>query len=424
MSFSIAGMVQDASSGVPLTGATVRLVAAQNLLGGRGGAQPTGRKYTWSRVINGGDVAAPPNNFRFTCYQKFVQPTIPASDLSQQDFIDGVLDWNPNLNDTGKLFVEGKFYFIPTEDGGPELQLTTTSDGSGNYHFDGLTQPGVYGFIVENNGYVSSHTALQIFPPEVANQNPPPTIRLDLKIAPQPPSNLRMRTLESDLNPAQQRFVECAINLITDDERKAYDFLPQLHPFQNPNLDLQPFCTGWLGRSPDLKRLFQDKDIVCADLPSFCYAYAFGHGPQWTVRDRSGGGSNKTNPHCANYYYPANLTSGSGIQALSGFVPNLPLDASWRPGDLIVFWAESPAQVQQGLVIPLHVNVYVGKFAGTDLDGRTWTGSVPMVVNTSLNDTSGGIDRWGPKVATFPLANALQGFGFHTIQHVRLTDLQ
>ncbi len=406
MSFSIEGNVADRSNGQPLAGATVRLAAAQGLLAGVGGAQASNQPYTWSRVINGSDVGAAPNNHRYNCYIKFVQNIIPANVLSANAFYDQVLQWNPHLTSDGNLFLPGKFYVVPTSEGGPQFEMRASADGNGHYRFDGLQQAGVYGLIVEQNGYIASPHGLQIFPPQIVNQNPPPTIEVNLSappMPPPPPPSQRIWSTEagfSGLQVAVQRATQQALLLITNDETKAYDTLPP---------SLQMLAYGY-GKPPGSVNY---KDLVCADLPSICYAAALGHNPAWGSQDPTGRGF--TNSHCANYYRPYPGTNDNSLQAISDQVATLSLADDWKPGDVIIFWL-------RGSVIPDHVNMYVGRFQGTDLDGNNHPDGEPWCINTSMNTGDPG-DTWGPRVQPFRLANVVRGFGFAAMQHVRLLDL-
>jgi hypothetical protein len=403
MSFSIKGSVVDSSSGQLLSGATVRLVAAQDLLGGVGAAQPSDQPYTWSRVINGSDVGAFPNNRRFDCYVKFVQPIIPTNVLSDNAFYAQVLQWDPQLIADGNRFVPGKFYFIPTTSGGQQFEISGSSDGSGHYRFDGLQQAGVYGLMVDVDGYAPGRHGVQVFPPQIVNQNPPPTIEINLSVAPALPPSQRILSTEpgfSGLPTAVQRAVQQALLLITNDETKAFDSLP-------PNLQALAYGFGKPQSSVNYK------DIVCADLPSICYAAALGHAPAWRSQDPSGHGF--TNSHCANFYRPYAGINDDSLQAISAPVASLAINDDWKPGDVIIFWLN-------GSLIPDHVNMYVGRFQGTDLDGTNHLDGEPWVINTSMNTGDPG-DTWGPRVATFRLANVVRGFGFASMQHVRILDL-
>lgn len=405
MSFSIEGNVVDSSNGQPLRVATVRLVAAQSVMNGVVGAQPSNQPYTWSRVINGSAVGAFPNNRRSDCYARFVQNTIPASVLSDNAFYAQVLVWNPQLVGDGNRFVPGKFYYIPTSDGGPQFELRGSSDGSGHYCFTGLQQAGTYGLLVEKDGYAQSDHGLPVFPPQIANQNPPPTIEVNLSASPvAPPPSQRISSTEPGLGglpQAVQTAVQQALMLITNDETKAYDSLP-------PNL--QALAFGF-GKPPGNVNY---KDLVCADLPSICYAAARGLAPAWPSQDPTGRGF--TNSHCANFYRPYPGTNDRSLQAISDRVPSLAVGDDWKPGDVIIFWLN-------GSIIPDHMNMYVGRFQGTDLDGTNHPDGDRWVINTSLNTGDPG-DTWGPRVATFRLAGVITPrFGFATMQHVRLLDL-
>lgn len=423
MSFSIRGTVTDAGSGQPASGVNLRLVAAQDVLGDVAGAAADGQDYTWSQVIDGAEVPdSAAGRFRDAAYEQFVAGDVPAAMLSRMDFYAAVEDWNPALADSGHLFQPGQFYFLPTTQDGPEYALNTTTDGNGGYSFDGLQTAGVYGLIVSMAG-MSSYSAAQIYAAMVANDGATfnwPPLRVTMPAPPPPEDALfTMHTLEQNLTPAQRRFVECAINMAASNERDAYDFLATLHSPLNPNLNLQTLTNGWAFRHNPNHKYY--KDIDCADLASASYGYAFGYAPTWKVTDPTGAGF--TGPSAANFYNPANLSSGLGsVLAVSDRLHSLPLDDDWRPGDLIVHWPDDSDDAQS---IPEHVNMYVGSFNGTDREGnrRDATGE-RMVVNTSL-DTGDPSDIWGPQDAILYLSDVVKrgGSGFARHQHVRITDL-
>lgn len=405
MSFQFEGNVVDADSGQPLAGAKVYLAAGQQQLNGVGGAIPTGKGYSWTRLINGSEVGTP--KYRYAAYEKLIQPNIPAGVLDFPTFRDRVLDWNAHLEADGRLFLPGHLYVIPTLDNGPEMVIETISNEAGFFSFSGLERSGVYGFQAEKAGYKTALQTNPVFDSMISL--PDATIPMPLTLsklpAPQPATQQRIYSTDANrasLPTAVQKFVQLALLLVTDNEAKACAFLNQL----NPRLPFQPY--GPTKQVPDT-------DVVCADLPSLCYAYALGRTPNWVATRPEDG--IRCNPHMATMYLPQPGNSGS-LQSVNGPVmDNSLLNDTWKLGDLIIYGQTLGGRAS-------HVNVYVGPFEGIDLDGKPQQrANRPSVINTSIND-QGGDPRINHGVLAFDLAGAAKpGFAGKWVQHVRLLDL-
>jgi len=404
MSFFFEGMVLDAKSGQPLAGAKVYLAGSQATLGDVPGAVATGKAFSWTKLLPGSAVGAPPNNYRYAAYAALVQPTISVAELTFPTFRDLVLDRNPELAADGNLFQPNKVYLLPTKENGPEFVLEAETNEAGAFSFSGLSQSGAYGFEAEKEGYQNYFASSSVFDSMITQ--PQASIELSLRLTKLPPAApaLRINSTEpnfASLPAAVQKFVQCALLLITDNEAKAYDYLPQLAP----QLVGMPYGA--------VNNKF-DKDFVCADLPSICYAYAFGHAPNWRSLNPEDG--NPQNPHQANFYLPGGQ-NGDHLATIGGPVSsdgNLRGD-DWKLGDLILYGQTAGGRAT-------HVNVYVGTFFGTDLDNKQQDRrTIPSVVNSSMNVGDDSISRG---ILVFDLLGAARPqFAGRWAQHVRISDL-
>ena len=85
-------------------------------------------------------------------------------------------------------------------------------------------------------------------------------------------------------------------------------------------------------------------------------------------------------PHAANYFRPNEV------------LRSVPDAEPWQPGDILIYWDGDLLSHRL-----LHVNLYVGPFAGVDLDGRVYAQDQPCdVVNASIDYR----DRRGQEVGT------------------------
>jgi hypothetical protein len=143
--------------------------------------------------------------------------------------------------------------------------------------------------------------------------------------------------------------------------------------FDNLSEALQRCCWGWDFRH-DLHH-FHHKDIVCADLVYTCLKAAGIQQLEWTV-DAPRGTIYKS-PHAANYFRP-----NQWLRMVADEEP-------WQPGDILIYWNNDFATNRVG-----HVNLYVGPFAGLDLDGRVYSKDQPCdTVNASIDYRDSGRER-------------------------------
>jgi hypothetical protein len=156
------------------------------------------------------------------------------------------------------------------------------------------------------------------------------------------------------LSPQRQALVSQALRMLGED-RSVFDSLPRAQ---------QQDCWGWQFRH-DIDH-FHHKDIVCADLVYICLKAA-NVNVRWTVSEPAG--TIYKNPHAANYFRP-----NDWLQEVTDEEP-------WQPGDILIYW-NGDMQTKR----LRHVNLYVGPYAGRDLDGRIYSADQPCdVVNASID---------------------------------------
>ncbi|MFN8505023.1 N-acetylmuramoyl-L-alanine amidase [Kouleothrix sp.] len=117
-----------------------------------------------------------------------------------------------------------------------------------------------------------------------------------------------------------------------------------------------------LARFPQLSKFAPDRDIVCADLVTFCLSEV-GVKLWGNVADPTGSG--RTGPRAANYYRPD--------PANQGMLREVTNESTWLPGDILIY-GKRDLSVDRAY----HVNLYVGPF--------THEGRARDVVNSSLGD--------------------------------------
>ncbi len=340
--------------------------------------------YTWSRPLSGFGGA------RWDCWVAHVQNKVPG--ITWEQFRDGALLYNPQLNADGRMFRPEKSYLIPQSDATPRAYLETTTDAQGSYSFSLGAQPAIYELLVELddygrfvlplavNGAVTQPIAL-IPQPSLA-----PAVERD------PVGSGGVRSTRADyarLPEKARRVIDQALFMLGDDAQ-VFDALPP---------DLQRMCYGWLFLSNPNDR--HHKDIVCADLVSIAFKAA-GLDISW------GGGAN---PHMADYYVP------DGNPKLIEVVD--PKD--WLPGDVLVYGPSYTAGRKAG-----HVNFYVGTFAGTDRSGKAYNLSdAAEVVDASMDFVQNG-----KEVGTGVIGRSLQlhclqqkCYSYTWVRHVRLREL-
>jgi hypothetical protein len=156
------------------------------------------------------------------------------------------------------------------------------------------------------------------------------------------------------LSSQRQAVVSQALRMLGEDTA-VFESLPQTQ---------QQDCWGWQFRH-DTDH-FHHKDIVCADLVYICLKAA-NVNVQWSVSDPAG--TIYKSPHAANYFRP------------NDWLHEVADDEAWYPGDILIYW---DGDLKTNRL--RHVNLYVGAFAGLDLDGRIYSADSPCdVINASID---------------------------------------
>src|SRR5262245_17890858 len=101
--------------------------------------------YTWSRPLSGFAGT------RWDCWMAHVQNKVAG--ITWEQFRDGTLLYNPQLNADGRMFRPEKSYLIPQSDVTPRAYLETTTDAQGRYSFSLGAQPAIYELLVELDDY-------------------------------------------------------------------------------------------------------------------------------------------------------------------------------------------------------------------------------------------------------------------------------
>lgn len=341
--------------------------------------------YTWSRQLTSFAGS------RWDCWTNHVQNRVQG--ITWEQFRDGALAYNPQLNADGRLFRTEKAYLIPQNDTTPRACLETTTDAQGGYTFTLGDQPATCEIQVELDGYA------RFVLPLVVNSAVSQAIVLVPQADTAPPagrtqglgSSGSARSARSDyatLPDKARAVIDLALFMLGDDAQ-VFDALP-------PNLRKMCYGSAFLANPND----FHYKDIVCADLVSIALKGA-GLDIAW------GGGAN---PHMADYYHP-----DRGITKY--FEISDPND--WLPGDVLVY-GKDPTNSRAG-----HVNLYVGPFSGTDRSGKTYNLSDGVdVVEASMDFMSNGKEI-GTGVIGANLQRCLTAKrGIYTwVRHVRLREL-
>jgi hypothetical protein len=338
--------------------------------------------YTWSRPLSGFAGT------RWDCWVTHIQNKVPG--ITWEQFSDGVLLYNPQLNADGRTFKPEKSYLIPQSDATRRAYLETMTDAQGGYSFALGAQPAVCELHVELDDY-----ARFVLPLAVNG-----AVTQPIALIPQPsmvavergPASGGVRSARADysrLPEKARRVIDQALLMIGDDAQ-VFDALPP---------ELQRMCYGWLFLSNPNDRHY--KDIVCADLVSIAFKAA-GLDISW------GGGAN---PHMADYYAP------DGNLKLIEIVDS----NDWLPGDVLVYGPSYTAGRKAG-----HVNLYVGPFAGTDRSGKIYNLSdAAEVVDASMdfvqNGQEVGTGVSGRNLRQYCLEKKC--YTYQWVRHVRLREL-
>lgn len=338
--------------------------------------------WTWSRQLTGFAGS------RWDCWTKFVQNQVRG--ITWQQFSDEALQYNPQLNETGRVFNAGRMYLIPESNTAARAYVAAITDANGAYSFTLGDRPVACELQVEVDDYA------RWVRPLVINGAINQPIALVPQATPQPggngaqqPGNLRSARLDYPaLPPLARGVIDQALTMLGDDP-VVFDALPPA---------LQQMCYG--ARFANDPNHFNYKDLVCGDLVSIALKAA-GCDIAWP---------SNANPHQADYYHP----DRGNPKIVEIIDPN-----DWLPGDVLVYGSDAPTS-RAG-----HVNLYVGPFNGIDRSGKQYTLSDGVdVVEASLNFMSSG-RKIGTGVIGANLQRCLQSKrGVYTwVRHVRLRQL-
>jgi len=196
------------------------------------------------------------------------------------------------------------------------------------------------------------------------------------------------------LSSQRQAIVSQALRMLGEDNT-VFDSLPQAR---------QQDCWGWQFRH-DIDH-FHHKDIVCADLVYICLKAA-GVNVRWPV-DQPAGTIYKT-PHAANYFRP------------NDWLQEIADDEPWHPGDVLIYW---DGDMQDKRL--RHVNLYVGPFAGRDLDGRIYSSDQPCdVVNASIDYRGSQNHERGTRIRGVTRDTSMRNrFGKEHVMRLRHIELE
>ncbi|HEU4328290.1 MAG TPA: hypothetical protein VFS21_34450 [Roseiflexaceae bacterium] len=302
--------------------------------------------YTWTRLLSGFTGS------RWDCWTAHVQNQVQG--ITWEQFRDGALAYNPQLNADGRLFQPGKSYLIPQNDAAPRVCIEAVSDAQGGYLLTLGSTAGVFEVQIELDGYARFVLPLVVntalVQPLVLTPLPDPPV----SGGPTPKGGVRSaRTDYASLPEKARRVIDFALFLLGDD--------PATFDALSPELRRMCYGFRFLTNPND----FHFKDIVCADLVSLALCGA-GLEIDWGAKAYS----------LADYYHP-----DRGSPALLEITdPN-----DWLPGDILVY-GNGAASSRAG-----HVNLYVGPFTGTDRSGKTYSlGDNVEVVEASMDFMSGG----------------------------------
>lgn len=335
----VEGMVVDAATLRPVAGASVTLIGRSKQAAGMTGVvdDPT-EGVEWTRCLTG---------FAGTRWELWERDVRSVPNLTWAQFQNDVLLYNPQLSQDGRLFKSDKLYLLPEHVAQGRVRVATTTGANGAFQFAAVNGPEQWALQVEMAGFN------RWVGPLLVNQ--------ELLLPIQLTGRRNMRSLlpaYSTLSPMVRTVVDQALSMLGNDAT-IYDALPSA---------LQPFTYGH--RFRDQPNHVHHKDIVCADLVSVVFQAA-GVPIDWVIRQPPGEGDST---HRANHYRP------SGTPQLIEI--NDPND--WRPGDVLCYgrgdFNTTPLK---------HVNLYVGPFAGVDMNGATYTEAQSNdVVEGSIDFTS------------------------------------
>jgi hypothetical protein len=307
---------------------------------------------------------------RWDCWTQHVQGRVP---MTWDEFMNRVLELNPQLSADGRVFKPEKSYLLPDVVGEARAKITVTTGPDGRWTMAGLPE-GVQGVL---EAFASGYGRAS--QPIVVNGNR--TIPIQLAGGSSMHSDLPNF---ASLPPVARTLIEQALALLGDD-RTVYDSL-------QPRF--QQMCHGAKLSDPND---FHYKDIVCADACSISLVAA--------GLDIG----SLTTSSLANHYKP-----GTNARFVEVSDPS-----DWLPGDVLCYWNGDLATARLG-----HVNIYVGSFSGVDRSGKRYEPSAANdVVEASMNFTMSG-NPVGLGVIGCTKASCLSGKrGFQNVKRVRHVDV-
>lgn len=156
------------------------------------------------------------------------------------------------------------------------------------------------------------------------------------------------------LSPFKKVIIKQALKMLGN-EVVVFDGLPE---------EQQKDCYGWRHRKYPSHPNY--KDIVCSDLVYICLKAA-GVKTAWAITKPPNTRYNTS--HAANYFRPSNI------------LKEVNETENWEPGDILIYWN---GNLNENRI--KHVNLYVGPFAGMDIDGVHYPADDPCdVVDASLD---------------------------------------
>lgn len=426
---SLAGRVVRTTDLAPLPGVSVRLHGPVGALAGIAGVQtlPLGRQLAWTRQLTGFAGT------RWDCWVQHIQNKVPG--ITWDQFRDGALRHNPQLNADGRLFKADQTYLLPEETAAPPCTWTRQLTGFAGTRWDCWTkeiQPKVPGITWEEfrdnallynpqlnadgrmfkaektylapqtdttqRAYLESETDTQgNYHFELGGT--PATLELQIEVddyarfvlplvvngALTQPIQLMPQTTAPTMATLTPKPTGIGMSGSVRSTRADYANLPEK---ARRVIDMALFMLGddaavFDALPPNLQKMvygarflnnpndFHYKDIVCADLVSVVFTGA-GMDIKW-------GGS--AGPSMADYY-----VFNNNPKLVEVTNPN-----DWLPGDVLVYGPSFTAGRTAG-----HVNLYVGSFAGTDRSGRSYA----LPENNEVVDASMDFMSQGKEVGT------------------------
>lgn len=458
---SLSGRVVRATDLAPLAGVSVRLHGPAGAFAGLVGAQTLspGRQITWTRQLTG-FVGT-----RWDCWTKEVQNKV--SGITWDQFRDGALRHNPQLNADGRLFKADQTYLLPEEGSAPPVTWTRQLSGFAGTRWDCWTKeiqpkaPGITWEEFRDNALLYNPQLNgdgRMFKPEKTYLVPQTdtTQQAFLETETDAGGNYRFELGSTaatfELQIEVDDFAWFVLPLVVNGAiTQPVQLMPQASaPVALSVATFKPTGIGASGtvRStrPDYASLpekarrvidmalfmlgddAQVFDALPANLQKMVYGARFLNKPNdfhykdivcadlVSVVFTSAGfdivwGGN-AGPSMADYYV-FNNTNPKLTEVTN---PN-----DWLPGDVLVYGPSTTAGRTAG-----HVNLYVGSFAGTDRSGRTYA----LPENNEVVDASMDFMSQGREVGTGIHGRPLKDYcidkkcyTYQWVKRVRLRDM-